>query len=307
MKSFESILALYAPPTKKNVDTMLRNVEKMNKGLAEDGLQPFNSICISTQEFVRNKVFTDSLSIPIRQCTESGFDTYVNVACLLGVGKRTHMVRLGQETPSSIWVCPTDTEHEKSVLRILRKVTVENVKGILLSALYYPEYDYCFCGNCRKLAKNDGLDLEEIENKLHGTTSFVDWMIWKEKTLDKWFLEALTTIQDINKNTKVLVEILWDGNSGTRLFHGQNHESWSRAANLVPAFYVFHDGFPVLEKQRIGLYGSLFYSYNGQKFYHYVHMSNNWHDELREAVHITNASGAIVVAITPDLMKRIAY
>ena len=306
MKRFESILALYAPPTKKNMNTMLRNIEKVNKRLAGDGLQPFTSLCVSAQEFVRNQIF-NKLSVPIHQCAQSGFETYVNVECLLGVGKQTHMVRLGQTTPNDIWVCPTDGKHKKSIVKILKKVADENVKGILLSALYYPEYDYCFCENCRKLAKNDGLELEEIKNILPGTTPFVDWIIWKEKILETWLREALTTIQDIKRDVKVLVEILWDGDSGTRLFHGQNHESWTRATNLVPAFYVFHDGFPVSEKQRIGLYGSLYYCYNGQNFYQYVHMSDNWQDELREGVHITGANGAIVVSVTPDLMERTLY
>lgn len=72
------------------------------------------------------------------------------------------------------YLCPTNEQYQAYVLKLISRISEEEVKGIILNLYHFPEDGFCTCKRCTRMWKQSGLD----------------WLEWRSKTVNDFVERA---------------------------------------------------------------------------------------------------------------------
>jgi hypothetical protein len=99
---------------------------------------------------------------------------YNDITCFVdakSIRKRPELVALSENGPATRqnkaftlpwdFVCPTNEQYQKDVLRFIEETSKEDVEGVILNLYHFPEEGFCTCPRCSGLQRESGLDYFE--------------------------------------------------------------------------------------------------------------------------------------------------
>ncbi len=112
---------------------------------------------------------------------------YNDITCFVdakSIRERPELVALSENGPATRtnkaftlpwdFVCPTNEEYQKDLLRFIKDTAKEDVEGVILNLYHFPEEGFCTCDRCSKLQKESGLD----------------WLEWRAQTVTDFIRRA---------------------------------------------------------------------------------------------------------------------
>lgn len=109
---------------------------------------------------------------------------YNDITCFVdakSIRERPELVALSENGPATRinkaftlpwdFVCPTNVEYQKNLLRFIKETVEQDVKGIILNLYHFPEEGFCTCDHCTRLQRESGLDF--LEWRAQTVTDFI--------------------------------------------------------------------------------------------------------------------------------------
>ncbi len=117
---------------------------------------------------------------------------YNDITCFVdakSIRERPELVALSENGPATRqnkaftlpwdFVCPTNEEYQKNLLRFIKETAKEDVEGVILNLYHFPEEGFCTCPRCSRLQRESGLE----------------WLEWRAQTVTDFIRRAKRLVQ----------------------------------------------------------------------------------------------------------------
>jgi hypothetical protein len=114
-------------------------------------------------------------------------DMYNDITCFVDaktLRKKPELVAVSPNGPATRtnkafslpwdFVCPTNDDYQKKVLKFIEDTANQEVKGVILNLYHFPEEKFCTCDRCSKQQKESGLS----------------WLDWRAQTVTDFVKRA---------------------------------------------------------------------------------------------------------------------